>query len=420
MNHARLSGTPPLSATLWIIVVVAITINLRPFFTSVGPLGNAIAQTTGMDLRTLSWLTLLPMALMGLGAWLAPTAAQRLGPRTAIVTSMLLLALGCLLRLAGGSTAVLLMTSALCGAGVAITQGILPGVIKRQSPAHVAQMMGLYSAALMGGGALGAQISPLVVQWGWDWRSALALWAVPVLLALPLAWFALGRIQSTGTSAQGTSEPPSATNANTSTSTSTTAWLMRRPRTWTLMLCFGLINGGYAAIVAWLAPYYQSHGWSVAASGSLVAILSVAQAIAALGLPMLAARNTDRRPWIAFALVCQLIGFACLVWLPDAAPTLNAIVLGAGLGGCFSLVMVVALDHLKQPAQAGALNALMQGGGFLIASTAPWVIAQLHQLTGDFRTGWLYQLGAVCIACVLAARFVPKHYAQVMQSTSGQ
>ena len=77
MNHARLSGTPPLSATLWIIVVVAITINLRPFFTSVGPLGNAIAQTTGMDLRTLSWLTLLPMALMGLGAWLAPTAAQR-------------------------------------------------------------------------------------------------------------------------------------------------------------------------------------------------------------------------------------------------------------------------------------------------------------------------------------------------------
>ena len=45
----------------------------------------------------------------------------------------------------------------------------------------------------------------------------------------------------------------------------------------------------------------------------------------------------------------------------EVSATLNAIVLG--LGGYFSLFMLVPLDHLPSPTQAGALNALMQGGG---------------------------------------------------------
>ena len=85
-------------------------------------------------------------------------------------------------------------------------------------------------------------------------------------------------------------------------------------------------------------------------------------------------------------------------------------------GPLFALMMVVALDHLPSPSQAGALNALMQGGGFLLASLAPWVIAQLHEITGKFEAGWTYQLGAVCIVCVLAARLSPSRYAAVMKA----
>ena len=403
-----------ISPILWILVVVAITINLRPFLTAIGPLGQAVSTATGMNLSQLSWLTLLPMALMGVGAWVAPTALNQLGAKNAISGSLLLIALGCALRLVANDTAVLLVTAALCGAGVALVQGILPGVIKRQSPNSVAPMMGLYSCALMGGGALGAQISPLAMQSGWSWQSALALWAIPAVMAVPLAWYALGRIQAmvktpTPTPTTASTQTPTTSNAND------TSWLTRRPRTWLLMACFGLINGGYASVVAWLAPYYQTHGWSAASSGTLVAILSIAQATAALGLPALAARHIDRRPWIAFTLLCQIIGFAVLVWMPDVAPVLNAIVLGVGLGGCFALMMVVALDHLASPAQAGALNALMQGGGFILAATAPWIVAQLHEFTGNFESGWLYHLCAVCVVCVLVARLAPARYAQAMQ-----
>ena len=388
---------------LWLATVVLVTLNLRPFLTAIGPLGPQIQSATGMDLSTLSWLTLLPMALMGVGAWLAPAALRRLGPRRAVVGSLAVIALGCALRVAGSSAATLLATAALCGAGVALVQGVLPGLIKRQSPARMAQMMGLYSAALMGGGALGAQISPLAVQWGLDWRFALALWTAPALLALALARHALHALPAPA--------PMAGANA-----TQDTGWLRQRPRTWLLMACFGLINGGYAAMVAWLAPFYQTHGWSPAQSGGLVALLSVAQASAALGLPVLAARHADRRPWLGFTLLCQIIGLAALAWWPDAAPLLNIVILGIGLGGCFALMMVVALDHLPHPTQAGALNALMQGGGFLIAALAPYVIARLHQFTGGFGAGWLAQMAAVLVVCVLVFRLAPQRYAQAMRA----
>ena len=388
---------------LWLATVVLVTLNLRPFLTALGPLGPQIQSATGMGLAALSGLTLLPMALMGLGALLAPAALQRLGARSAVAGSLAVIALGCALRAAGQSPLVLLVTAALCGAGVALVQSVLPGLIKRQSPTRVAQMMGLYSAALMGGGALGAQLSPLAVQWGMDWRLALALWALPALLALALARHAL----------RGLPGPAPAAAARPAEDT---AWLRKRPRTWLLMACFGLVNGGYAAMVAWLAPFYQSHGWSPAQSGGLVALLSVAQAAAALGLPLLAARHADRRPWLGLALLCQVIGLAGLAWWPDAAPLLNTAILGIGLGGCFALMMVVALDHLSHPTQAGALNALMQGGGFLVAALAPFAIALLHQATGGFRAGWLAQLGAVLVVCVLVARLDAGRYAQAMRA----
>ncbi len=391
-------STPAIGAALWLATVVLATLNLRPFLTAVGPLGPQIQSATGMGLSALSWLTLLPMALMGIGAWLAPAALRRLGPRRAMALSLAAIALGCALRAAGADAAMLLATAALCGAGVALVQGVLPGLIKRQSPTRMAQMMGLYSAALMGGGALGAQLSPLAVQWGLDWRLALALWALPALLAAALAWHALRALPGPATAPE------------------RTGWLRRRPRTWLLMACFGLVNGGYAALVAWLAPFYQGLGWSPAQSGGLVALLSVAQAGAALGLPMLASRRLDRRPWLGFALLCQVTGLAGLACWPDAAPLLNTVVLGIGLGGCFALMMVVALDHLPHPAQAGALNALMQGGGFMIAAMAPLAVALLHQATGGFRAGWLAQLGAVLVVCVLVARLAPVRYAQAMRA----
>ncbi|MBE0533572.1 MAG: cyanate transporter [Rhodospirillales bacterium] len=384
---------------LWLVFIVLVGINLRPFLTAIGPLAESIRIGTGLGYRDIAWLTMLPLLIMGAGAFFEPIIRRLFGARQAMVGALVLVGVGSGLRLVASSGELLIATAALCGLGVAVAQSIIPGIIKQRFPHRVAVAAGSYSAALMLGGALGAQFTPLLERWIGGWNEALAWWAAPVLLALFLAW----RIMPARPPAAGSAAP--------------TARLLRRPRTWLLMVCFGLTNTGYAALVAWLPPFYQSMGWSPARSGSLIAIMSLAQASAAMLLPTLSGRNRDRRAWLGLTLSLQAAGFAAFAFWPEAAPHAWVIAVGVGLGGTFALMLVVALDHLARPDQAGALSAFMLGGGFIIAAIAPWLIALLHQITGSFTSGWLAQLAGVILLLALTLRLAPEGYATAMGET---
>ncbi|HJD44448.1 MAG TPA: cyanate transporter [Candidatus Paenalcaligenes intestinipullorum] len=394
MTASTVTSTPQ-RLGLWLALVVLIGLNLRPFITATGPVVGEIASSTGLSFQGLAWLTLLPMFLMGVFAFLLPSLRRIASTRTAMLGALLILGLGCVLRLWVPNGLTLILTAGLCGIGVAVLQALLPGIIKQQFPAHVAPVTGLYSAMLMGGGALGAQLTPMVSEVA-NWQWGLAMWALPIPFALLCAWWILPKDRP---------NPQSSLPAGL---------LMRRPRTWLLIFSFGLINSGYATIVAWLSPYYQELGWSAASSGSLIAVLSIAQAASALSLPTLAARNLDRRKWLWLALSCQALGFASFAFWPTSAPYFWSAIMGIGLGGCFALTLVVALDHFTNPAQAGTLSALMQGGGFIITAAGPWVSASLRELSGSFVYAWSVHLCLVLVVAGLVWRFIPAHYERVM------
>lgn len=384
------------SPIAFIMLVVLVGLNLRPFLTAPGPVLNDIASDTGMGFGALSLLTFLPMLLMGLGAFVAPRIQSLVGTRRSMFAALAVLAAGSALRGFVPDGLSLLLTAVLCGAGVAMIQAMMPGLIKARFPTNVAAVTGLYSAMIMGGGALGARLSPWLAGSENNWRLALSILAIPAVLALIAAIATLGQVSSSG------SRPV------------TSIKLLRRPRTWVLMAAFGLVNAGYSSMVAWLAPYYQSLGVEVSATGNLLAIMAVAQALAAFGLPLMARRSVDRRPWLLLTLMMQGIGFAGLAFSPQFSPMLWSAICGAGLGGSFALAMITSLDHLPRPEEAGALAAMMQGGGFLIAALGPIVTAALQSLTGSFASGWIMHLALVASICPLYLSFNPRHYARVM------
>ncbi|UFM66873.1 MFS transporter [Paracoccus sp. MA] len=379
---------------LMLAVVAMVGLTLRPFLTGVGPVAAPISAETGLSMQGLSLLTLLPVLLMGAGAFFGPAIQARLGAKRATVLALMVLSLGSGLRLAAHSALEMLGSAVLLGLGAAVVQAVFPTIIKREFPRGINLAMGLYAAMMMGGGAFGAQAAPLIAAWSGSWRLALGWLALPAALTALLVALALPRETRTreagGRAGLG-------------------RWL-RLPRVWLLMACFGLINGGYSSSVAWLAPAFQDLGWPAGASGGLLAVLAVGQAVSALATPVLASRGSDRRPWLGGCIALQLLGFAMLALRPEAAPHAIAFLLGAGLGGCFSLMMIVALDHLPDPAQAGALAALMQGGGFLLAAIPPWILALLHDLTGSFTPGWALHLAAVLAVGGLTLRLSPASY----------
>ncbi|MGG6892475.1 cyanate transporter [Rhizobium sp. BR 315] len=397
-----MKNTVPASTRPLLFVVAIVGLNLRPFITAVGPLARDIRTETGLGLQGMSLLTMVPMILMGIVAFIGPSLQNAMGARRLILAALAVLGLGSLLRFYSATDWQLVGTAAVIGFGVAIIQAVFPGVIKRIFPTRVAVVMGLYSSMLMGGGALGAKAAPVVAEAAGTWHAGLAWLAVPAVIALLLAFIYLP-----------------ADHRRTSGGNVTTH-LLKRPRAWLLMACFGLVNGGYSSAVAWLSPYYQAQGWSGAATGNLLAVMAVSQAISALVLPLFIGREGDRRVWLWLTLIFQATGFAGLAFWPQLAPFAWAALVGAGLGGCFALSLVVALDHLSDPAHAGALSALMQGGGFLIAAIPPWIVAVLHDLTGGFQSGWLLHLSCVVVVIALVQRLAPHTYEKTMPVMSGE
>ncbi|WP_256330511.1 cyanate transporter [Variovorax sp. YR216] len=399
---AATAGRPPakMQGLGFALLVVLIAINLRAFLTSTSPLLDEIRAETGLGFRGASMLTMLPMLAMGVMSLIGVSLGGRIGARAGVLCGLAAIAVACGGRLFAEDAAWLLASAALAGVGVGLVQALMPGVVKRGYPAHTGMAMGLYSAALMGGGGLGAIGAPWLAHASGDWHAGLAIWALPALFAAVI-WAC--------------SRPDAAATVSSTDSRARSDWrrCLRNPRAWMLACYFGLINGGYTSLVAWLPQFYAAKGWDAAHTGSMLTWMTGAQLVSALVVPVLARRHRDVRPWLIAMLVLQIAGFAALALDAPMAVTVVG-VLGLGLGGAFALCMALALDHLPHPEQAGALAAFMQGVGFMVAALSPLVTGWMREHAGGFEAAWAYLGVVAALLLPLTWRFDPRSYVRAV------
>ncbi|BBU27985.1 MFS transporter [Burkholderia sp. THE68] len=394
---------PRASNLAWLAVIVAIGLNLRPLLTSVSPLMGVILSATGLSFRGASMLTGLPVVAMGVCAFGASALSKAIGNGRGVAIGLVAIVVACAGRWFAGNAAALIVSAAIAGTGVAVIQALLPGVMKTRFAARLPFAMGLYSASIMAGGGLGASITPALAS-RVSWQAGLAFWAMPALLALAV-WMLLMR-------ADALPRVSSTRNAKPMPS------LFLNRRAWTLGIFFGLVNGGYTCLVAWMPAYYQQLGRGVTESGTLLAMLTVFQASSALLLPMAAShfgRGRDRRPWLALGLVAQLCGFGLLLFAPLSAPIAAVALLGGGLGGVFALTLVLTLDHADDPALAARLVAFVQGVGFVIAALAPVAAGVVRDVSGGFSMSWMMLAASLVAMIALNVVFGPRSYARAMR-----
>src|SRR6478609_6874299 len=124
--------------------LILIAFNLRPVFGSLSVLLPEVMKDTGLSPSGASLLTTLPLLCLGLFAAPAPALARRFGPERTLLGALLLICIGTLLR-GTGSLPMLFFSSALAGAGIAVSNVLLPGLVKRDFSSHAAMMTGLYT-----------------------------------------------------------------------------------------------------------------------------------------------------------------------------------------------------------------------------------------------------------------------------------
>ncbi|MCL6307891.1 cyanate transporter [Pseudomonas syringae] len=376
------------------ISVLLVALNLRPSMAAVGPLLVAIRLDAPLGFGTASLLTMLPVMAMGLAMFFGMGIARYLGSYRSIMLSLALIGLATLARLFLDSAAELIFSAVLAGLGIALIQALMPALIKSRFKADVSLCMGLYVTAIMGGAALAASFSPMVMGSSGRWRVGLAVWSLLALLAMCF-WFAQRHVlQSDASIAAGHRQT-----------------FFHMPRAWMLGIFFGLGTASYTCVLAWLAPYYLENGWSEQSAGLLLGFLTLMEVVSGLLAPALANRSRDKRMALVVLLTFMMIGFAGLILMPQQLGLLWTCLLGLGIGGLFPLSLIVSMDHFDDPQQAGGLTAFVQGVGYLIASLSPLLAGVIRDLTGSFEGAWWALMALVVIMLLMVVRLDPRRYA---------
>ncbi|HJD83767.1 MFS transporter [Kitasatospora aureofaciens] len=368
---------------LFAVAIAAAAVNLRPVVTSLGPLLDPVRADLGMSSTLAGLLAAVPSLCFALFGFLAPAAARRIGPIAVITAGMGAITAGVLARSFAGGTAVFLLLTALALAGVAVSNVLLPVVIKRYFPEKVGPMIGLYSMALSAGTALAALVSvPLTSALGGDWRYGLGVWAGLGALALVLWLPVLIAKRERGERAGSAGAP-----AKLPITRSRTAWAMAG--------YFGLQATGAYVVMGFLSKIFQDSGIDKGTSGALLAVTMVIGVPVSFVLPNLAARRGDQRLFVVVLASFGIAGYAGLAFAPAGAPWVWAVLVG--LSNCaFPLVLTMIGLRARTAGGVAQLSVFAQGVGYLISIPGPILVGWIYQATGR----WYGPLGFLALLLV--------------------
>ncbi|WP_377268779.1 CynX/NimT family MFS transporter [Peterkaempfera sp. SMS 1(5)a] len=369
--------------------IVAAAFNLRPAVTSLGPLLERVRDGLGMSATVAGLLTAVPSLCFALFGLAAPGLARRIGPAAVLTAGMGAVTAGLAARALAGSTAVFLLLSAVALAGIAVSNVLMPVIVKRYFPDRVGPVIGLYSMALSAGTAVAAALAvPLTAAVGGSWRAGLGIWAASaaVGLALWLAVLAVGRDRGAD---PGAGSPAGAAEGERSLR------ILRSPTAWALAVFFGLQSTGAYATMGWLPQIYQDAGISAGESGVLLAVTMAISVPVSFALPSLAAARGDQRLFVVLLGGCGLVGYLGLAFAPAGAPWLWAVL--AGLSNC-SFPLAITMVGLRARSAAGVakLSAFAQSLGYLISIPGPVLVGALYQGTGS----WYAPVGLLAVLLV--------------------
>ncbi|MFS8204604.1 CynX/NimT family MFS transporter [Streptomyces sp. CWNU-52B] len=402
--------------------IVLAALNLRPAITSLGALLEEVRDGLGMSGSVAGLLTSVPPLCFAVFGVMAPRLARRFGPAAVVCAGMVAIGAGLAIRPFTGNTVGFLVASALALMGIAVSNVLMPVIVKRWFPDRVGSMTGLYSMALALGTAGAAAVTvPMTRSLGGDWQWGLAVWAGLAVAAL-LPWIPLARAKGTVLSADpaparipvqapvqtpGQASAPSSVPASvpapdqptdpasvpaavpasvpaSGTGRAAAPLRITRSRTaWALAVFFGLQASAAYITMGWMAQIFRDAGVSAGTAGLLLAVTMVMGVPLAFVIPRLATRLPNQGPIVVALGLCGFVGYAGLYLAPAGGAWVWALLLG--VANCaFPLALTMVGMRARTGAGVVQLSAFAQSTGYLISIPGPVLVGVLYQHSG----GW--------------------------------
>ncbi|MFD3930729.1 CynX/NimT family MFS transporter [Streptomyces sp. NPDC058614] len=386
------SETPATRAWMTRLVVVGIVltaVNLRPAITSLGALLEEVRDGLGMSGSVAGLLTSVPPLCFAVFGVMAPRLARRFGPGAVVCAGMAAIAAGLAIRPYAGSTAGFLAGTALALMGIAVSNVLMPVIVKSWFPDRVGSMTGLYSMALaLGTSAAAAVTVPMTDALGGSWRSGLGVWAGLAAVAV-LPWTVLARVRGAGAESGGGASGSQRRSAGSSVDAGSVphepdALRITRSRTaWALAVFFGLQATAAYITMGWMAQIFRDAGVPAGTAGLLLAVTMVMGVPLAFVIPRLATRLPHQGPIVVALGVCGLAGYAGLYLAPAGGAWAWALLLG--VSNCaFPLALTMVGMRARTGAGVAKLSAFAQSAGYLLSIPGPLLVGVLYQHSG----GW--------------------------------
>ncbi|MFJ9149350.1 CynX/NimT family MFS transporter [Streptomyces sp. NPDC102270] len=383
-------ATPAWAVRLVVVGIVLSALNLRPAITSLGALLEEVRDGLGMSGSVAGLLTSVPPLCFAVFGVMAPRLARRFGAGAVVCAGMVAITTGLLIRPYTGSTAGFLAASALTLMGIAVSNVLMPVIVKRWFPDRVGSMTGLYSMALaLGTSAAAAVTVPMTEALGGSWQSGLAVWAALAAAAV-LPWIPLVRDRGPAST-----EPKAARSVHTRVEgagpvrhvharVEPPALRIARSRTaWALAVFFGLQATAAYITMGWMAQIFRDAGVSAGTAGLLLAVTMVMGVPLAFVIPRVATRLPHQGPIVIALGVCGLAGYAGLYLAPAAGAWAWAVLLG--VSNCaFPLALTMVGMRARTGPGVAQLSAFAQSTGYLISIPGPLLVGVLYQHSG----GW--------------------------------
>jgi CP family cyanate transporter-like MFS transporter len=378
-------------------------LNLRIAIIAVSPLLEEIRRDTGMSSPLAGMLTTLPVLCFAISSPLAPRLARRFGLDLVLVVSTSVLALAIVARLLP-PMAMLFISTAIIGLAIGIGNVLLPASIKRDFPRQTGLMTGLLTMAISASGAIGAGLTiPLQNATGLAWRGTLALWAIPITIAIIAL---LPRLRSSQRPARPAIPLPHV-DVN----------LWRDPVAWSVTMIMGLQSFSFYALASWFPTMMADHGMSNERAGFLLSLANFSGFFTSFLVPIFATRQRDQRNYVTATVACWTLSLLGLLFFPVDGTVLWMILWGLAAGS--GLGISLSFFSLRSPdiRHAAQLSGMAQTVGYSLAATGPFIIGLLHDLTGGWSVSLLFLIGILGVMLVFGLNAGRDR--QVGQATNG-